>query len=101
MITMKKRQPILFPKTSQSLARFGESIELAAKRRKFTQVLIAQRTGLDRRTVKKIFAGDPTVSLGHYLMVLAIMGMDNNFEQIAANDELGRKLQDLELLGRA
>lgn len=94
----KKRTAPVFPKNQKILARFGENILLACKRRGFTQLLIAERTGLSRLTVRKIQQGEPTVSLGHYVAVLSVLGLLDDLAQVANDDTLGRKLQDIQLL---
>ena len=96
----KKRSAAVFPKNRQMLALLGENIKLAGKRRGYTQSLIAERTGLSRLTVRKIEQGDPTVSIGHYVAVLSVLGLVEDFGRVASDDELGRKLQDIKLLGR-
>ena len=93
----KKRTAPVFPKNRKILARFGENILLACKRRGFTQLLIAERTGLSRLTVRKIQQGEPTVSLGHYVAVLSVLGLLDDLAQVANDDTLGRKLQDIQL----
>lgn len=95
----KKRNAPVFPKNRKILSELGENIKLACKRRKFTQSLIANRTGLSRYTVRKIEQGDPTVSIGHYVAVLSVLGLVDNFAKVASDDELGRKLQDIKLKG--
>ncbi|VAW54258.1 HipB protein @ Antitoxin HigA [hydrothermal vent metagenome] len=95
----KKRSAPLFPKNKKILSEFGENIKLACKRRKYTQSLIADRTGLSRATVRKIEQGDPTVSIGHYVAVLGVLGLVEDFAKVASDDELGRKLQDIKLKG--
>lgn len=94
----KSKSPILFPKYQEPLFQLGENIKLASKRRKFTQILLSQRTGLSRMTIRKIMNGDPRVSIGYYAMVLGVLGLEQDFGNIAIDDELGRKLQDIELL---
>ena len=101
VITMtqhKKRTVPVFPKNRQVLAHLGENILLACKRRGYTQSLIAQRTGLSRLTVRRIQQGEPTVSLGHYVAVLSVLGLVEDLAQVANDDVLGRKLQDIQAL---
>jgi len=95
----RKRTAPVFPKNRRILSELGENIKLACKRRKYTQSLIAERTGLSRLTVRKIEQGDPTVSIGHYVAVLSVLGLVADFAKVASDDALGRKLQDIKLKG--
>lgn len=95
-----KRRAAVFPKNQKVLSQMGENIKLACKRRGYSQSLIADRTGLSRLTVRKIENGDPTVSLGHYVAVLSVLGLLNDLAKVASDDELGRKLQDIKLQGK-
>jgi len=97
----KKRSAAVFPKNLKALSLLGENIKLARKRRGYTQLLISERTGLSRLTVRKIERGDPAVSIGHYVAVLSVLGMAEHFATVASDDELGRKLQDIKLTSKA
>jgi len=96
----RKRSAIVFPKNQKVLKQLGENIKLACKRRGYTQVLISERTGLSRLTIHKIENGDPKVSIGHYVAVLGALGLTEGFAEIASDDELGRKLQHIKLMGK-
>lgn len=89
---------VLFPKQRKILTLFGEDLLLAVKRRGLTKQMICERTGFDPKTVNKVFAGDPGVAIGTYLKVMAVLGMEDNFAEIAAHDEVGIKLQNIKLL---
>lgn len=89
---------VLFPKQRKVLATFGEELLLAVKRRGLTKQMICDRTGFDNKTVNKVFAGDPGVAIGTYLKVMAVLGMEDNFAELAAHDEVGIKLQNIKLL---
>lgn len=97
----QRRSAVVFPKHQRVLEQLGENIKLACKRRGYTQTLIAERTGLSRLTIRKIEQGDPTVSIGHYIAVLGVLGLVDDFKKVASDDELGRKLQDIKLLGKS
>ncbi len=97
-LSSERRKAIVFPSASKSLLRLGENIRLATKRRRYTQTLISERTGLSRMTVRRVGQGDPSVSMGHYAAVLNVLGLVTDFELVARDDELGRKLQDIDLL---
>lgn len=90
---------VLFPKQRKALSTFGEDLLLATKRRGLTKQLICDRTGFDNKTVNKVFAGDPSVAIGTYIKVMAVLGMEENFAKLAAHDEVGIKLQNIKLLG--
>lgn len=94
------RSAIVFPNNQKVLALLGENIKLARKRRNFTQALISERTGLSRLTIRKIENGDATVSMGHYVAVLAVLGLAEDLANVASDDVLGRKLQDIKLIGK-
>ncbi len=89
---------VLYPKQVKVLKTFGEDLLLAMKRRGYTKKLICERTGFDNKTVNKVFAGDPGVAIGTYLKIMAVLGMEENFSELAAHDEVGIKLQNIKLL---
>jgi transcriptional regulator with XRE-family HTH domain len=95
-----KRSAVVFPKSQKVLSQLGENIQLARKRRNYTQTLISERTGLSRLTIRKIEHGDPKVSLGHYVAVLGVLGLVEDLAKVASDDELGRKLQDIKLMSK-
>lgn len=41
--------------------------------------------------------GDPSTTIGSYVRVLAVLALENDLNGLAADDRVGRKLQDLEL----
>lgn len=89
---------VLFAKQRKILEIFGEDLLLAVKRRGLTKQMVCDRTGFDNKTVNKVFGGDPGVAIGTYLKVMAVLGMEENFAQLAAHDEVGIKLQNIKLL---
>lgn len=87
------------PSTDKILKQMGEQIKLARLRRHISATLAAERVDVSRSTLWKVENGDASVSIGIYAAVLhAINGMDRDLLLIAKDDELGRKLQDIELL---
>lgn len=95
---MKTKKNIIFPKHQKIMERLGENIKLARKRRKLTTIQVSERAGIDRTTLYQIEKGNPKVSMGAYFNVLRVLGLQDDFLKLAADDEFGRKLQDLELL---
>ena len=93
---MKKQ--IVLPKYTALLEQMGENIKLARKRRKLTAIQVAERAGIARSTLYLVEKGDSSVAMGAYFNVLRVLGLQNDFLKLAADDEMGRKLQDLDLL---
>ena len=78
----------------------GENFKLARKRRNLTMVQVAERAGINRSTLYHIGKGNRSVALGAYFNVLRVLGLQDDFLKLAADDALGRKLQDLKLIGK-
>lgn len=95
---MKSKKQILFPKYQRILDQLGENIKLARKRRRLTTVQVSERAGIDRSTLYEIERGNSSVSLGAYFNTLRVLGLQDDFLKLAADDEFGRKLQDMELI---
>lgn len=95
---MNTRKQIILPKHNQLLEQMGENIKLARKRRKLTTIQVAERADIARSTLYLIEKGDPSVAFGGYFNVLRVLGLQEDVLKLGADDELGRKLQDLELL---
>ncbi len=93
-----KVEQVILPKNQKILDALGEHIKLARLRRKLSTEQVAERAGIGRMTLYKIEQGSPSVAIGSYLQVLFILGLQNDLQQVAANDPLGRKLQDLGLM---
>ena len=94
---MPRKPPAIFPQEQHLLSEFGERLRLARRRRKLSGAEVAQRAGVSRTTLYKVEAGDPGATLGSYVRVLTTLGLQDDLNQLAADDRLGRKLQDLAL----
>lgn len=89
---------VLLPETEKILEQMGLQIKYARLRRKLTSELVAERAGISRATLVSIEKGSPSVAMGCYAAVLhALNYMDKDLLLVAKDDELGRKLQDLDL----
>ena len=94
---MGRKAVTLYPGTRRLLADMGARIQLARLRRKLGIELVAERAGVSRSSVWAVERGSPAVSIGIYAQVLLAIGLDGDLAHIAADDELGRTLQDLDL----
>ena len=95
---MKKKKVRLFPKHQKILDLLGENIKLARKRRRLTTIQVAERANIHRTTLYQIEKGSSSVSIGAYFNVLRVLGLQDDFLKLAADDVFGQKLRDLELL---
>lgn len=96
---MNKKKQILYPNNQKILGQVGENIKLARKRRKLTTIQVAERAGIDRSTLYHIEQGNGSVSIAAYFNTMRVLGLQNDFLKLAADDVYGRKLQDLNLIG--
>jgi transcriptional regulator with XRE-family HTH domain len=92
-----KKKVILLPKQKRILTNLGENIKYARLRRKLSAEQVAERANISRKTLWAIEKGISTVSIGSYLQVLLVLGLENDIAIVAKDDSLGRKLQDSEL----
>jgi transcriptional regulator with XRE-family HTH domain len=95
---MGREKPILLPKHKKLLKELGENIKLARLRRQFSTEQVSERANISRPTLHSIERGAESVSIGLYLQVLIVLGLEKDFLMIAKDDELGRKLQDAGLI---
>ena len=92
-----KRQNILFPVADKALKAMGENLRLARRRRKITAQMMAERANLSLMTLRAIERGSPQVSMSHYMSVIFCLGFQDDVARVAADDVLGRDLQDAAL----
>ena len=86
---------VLLPGQKRIMEKVGEQIRMARLRRKLPVEMVAERADISRATLWKIEKGDPSVAIGSYLKVLNALGLQKDMENLAADDVLGRTLQDL------
>ena len=94
---MTRTSPSLLPRLSRLLENVGGNLKLARLRRNYSAQTVSQRAGISRKTLYRVEQGDPAVALGIYARVLQVLRLEQVLELLAADDELGRKLQDAQL----
>ena len=97
---MKTRNTILLPRAQKPISVLGENIKLARLRRKFSAEQVAERANISRPTLVSIEKGNPNVTIGAYVKVLSVLGLENDIMEVAKDDNLGRRLQDAKLIVR-
>jgi len=95
---LRSKKTTLLPSATRVLSELGENIKLARKRRGLTLAQVGERASIARSTLGLIEKGAPGVSMSAYLQVLFVLGLEKDLLNVAANDPLGRKLQDAGLL---
>ena len=91
---MPQRSIVLLPRLQQILENFGENLKLARLRRKLTVIQVAERAGITRTTLWQIERGSANVSMAAYAQVLMVLGLEKDLLKLAADDEMGKRIQD-------
>jgi transcriptional regulator with XRE-family HTH domain len=88
-----------FPQARRQAAALGQRLRDARLRRRMTSLAMAERSGISRATLHRLEKGDTSISLGATQRVLRVLGLEADFDLLARDDAMGRKLQDMALPG--
>lgn len=95
---MANKTAPLLPSTQHLLVQLGERLKLARLRRRLTAKQVAERAGMSQMTLRSLEAGGSGVTIGAYMAVMQVLGLEHDIDKIAAADDAGRDLQDARLL---
>jgi transcriptional regulator with XRE-family HTH domain len=91
---MSRPARTLFPRTKRRADALGERLKAARLRRRMSETEMAARVMVSRPTLRKLEAGDLTVSFAVVARVLEVLNLDEDLDRLAESDELGHRLAD-------
>jgi transcriptional regulator with XRE-family HTH domain len=94
---MGKRTAALLPASAELLARLGDRLRVARLRRRLSAKQVAERSGMAPMTLRSLERGSSGVTIGAYLAVMQVLGMEKDLDLVGKADQVGRDLQDAQL----
>ena len=97
---MTRKKVMLTPAAEKILEKAGIRIKKARLRRNIKAEVLAEKAGISIGTLGAIEKGVSTVSIGAYVAVLAVFGMEKDLENIARDEEGKQQYRELKLRKR-
>lgn len=94
---MAKKTAALLPTTDELLRQFGDRLRLARLRRRLSAKQVAERAGMAPMTLRSLERGGSGVTMGAYLAVMQVLGIEKDLDLLGKADPVGRELQDAQL----
>jgi len=94
---MAKKTAPLLPFTNELLCQFGARLRMARLRRRLPAKQVAERAGMSPMTLRSVERGGSGVTMGAYLAVMQVLGIEKDVDLLAKADPVGRELQDARL----
>lgn len=94
---MPSSKQAFLPKHKRIIKQVGEQIRLARLRRQLSAEQVAERAGISRNTLYLLEKGSPSSSIATLFRILVVLGLEDDYLQIAQDDALGRHLEDAKL----
>lgn len=90
---------VLPPQTRRALAKLGQDLATARRKRHFTVAMMVERMGVATNTYRRVEKGDPTVAMGAYAMALFVLGFGNALGDLIdpRRDDIGLQLDEARL----
>ena len=97
---MANKTASLLPPTEGLLIQFSDRLRMARLRRRLTARQVAERAGMSPMTLRSLERGGSGVTMGAYLAVMQVLGIETDIDLLAKADSAGRELQDARLPAR-
>jgi transcriptional regulator with XRE-family HTH domain len=96
-MTINRQPPS--PAIGRAIARLGEDISRARRRRRLSRASLAERSGVSEATLKRLEKGEGSVALENFARALHVLGELGRLEKLldSGTDELGLVLMDEQL----
>ena len=94
---MAQKTASLLPAVAELLRQFGDRLRLARLRRRLTAKQVAERAGMAPMTLRSLEHGGSGVTMGAYLAVMQVLGIEKDLNLLSQADLVGRELQDARL----
>jgi transcriptional regulator with XRE-family HTH domain len=90
---------LLPPPTRRALAKLGQDLATARRKRHFTVAMMVERMGVATNTYRRVENGDPTVAMGAYAMALFVLGLGHALGELVdpKQDDVGLQLDEARL----
>ena len=98
---MAQKTAPLLPSTADLLRQLGKRLYMARLRRRLPAKQVAARAGMSPMTLRSLERGGSGVTMGAYLAVMQVLGLEKDLNLLGQADTMGRELQDAQLPARA
>lgn len=90
---------VLPPQSRRALAKLGQDVATARRKRHFTVAMMVERMGVATNTYRRVEKGDPTVAMGAYAMALFVLGFGTVLGDLIdpKRDDVGLQLDEARL----